>query len=157
MPIPKSANRFLGAEYMFTKKIATFIGLLAAPVVHAQENVQVNASLQCSFSAECFEQEACSETNYSFDMPYYWTKRKTGDLGGTGWGTVTDDAGDRKMVILFDAGQLTAAKIDMTSETLIPSERFDLVMAADGAARLIVVQTAEPMMITYHGTCEGNE
>lgn len=94
---------------------------------------------QCRFVTECFETESCSDTDFSVDI-------QAGPDGPDHVLLVTPSetldatlAGSEDLGLLMAMGE-TALHVISTS--------------ASGDARYSV-HMAGPMLVTYHGTCEG--
>ncbi len=109
----------------------------------ANAPVQVEVSLTCTFTTECFDFDACTETAL------------TVDLSGLGGGLEPDElilAAD----ITTDAetfamlGTQNADQISLTGESDYGHGLFTL---SAGAARWTVHYADGPMSITYGGTC----
>ncbi len=94
----------------------------------------------CTFTTECFETEACTETEFTLNIESASedtdNARITSDAE-TISGTIAMPAADG---ILFQGSNAAGAHL--------------LTAAPDGAARYSVQYFEGPMVITYHGTCE---
>ncbi|SIT14979.1 hypothetical protein SAMN05421759_12140 [Roseivivax lentus] len=94
----------------------------------------------CRFTTECFEAEACAETEFTLDIEMAEAATQIVQLVTdaetmTGEGQMLDQGG-----FLFQGGNANGAHL--------------LTAAPDGAARYSVHYFEGPMIVTYHGTCE---
>ena len=109
----------------------------------------------CVFTAECIEQEACSESTYRVTLDYSFSVLEGTSDDGAGTGTARDDAQDRRLIVTHSNGAFVANAIDFTTDSTIPPEIYTVISSADGDARLITAFPEVPMVISYHGTCQG--
>ena len=130
-------------------------GILAAVAMSATTAAAQDASYSqaCKFTVECFEQDACAETDYDVALEYSFAQME-GDKGA-GNGKAVDVAATRRAVVVHNEGAFVANAVDFESDRFFAAELFTLVSTAAGQARLITTFTDEPMVITYHGTCQG--
>lgn len=111
-----------------------------------QAPIQMERSLTCTFVAECYESEACSETAYSLALNARMGGLTADELVVEA--IMSDDAGDTSFLGLGDSrGMLLSSVGDADAMRLFT-------LAADGNSRLTQHFKAGPMAITYLGTCE---
>lgn len=110
--------------------------LMAGPLA-----AQTEALRACDFTFECFEAEACTETEY--------TPSLTGEIGTDGMLVEAE----------FESPSETVALLGVASDGALSlvggsfSARHLLTITADGAARYTVHYADGPMVISYLGTC----
>lgn len=109
----------------------------------------------CVFTVECMEQEACAQSAYEVRLEYSFTVLDGTTDDGAGSGTAQDDSQDRRLVVTHSNGAFVANAIDFTSNSTITPEIYTVISSAEGDARLITAFPDAPMVITYHGTCQG--
>lgn len=107
--------------------------------------VKVTFTLQCVFKTECFEGEACAETNFGAQLNVV--------AGGL---TETDMVVQSDLV--SDAGDATLLGVRSGKAMSLAGGGFDarhlLTIAQDGAARYTVHYADGPMFINYLGACK---
>lgn len=105
------------------------------------------ADVSCSFTTECYDTEGCAETSY--DLEVAMDTKRARESGDAGTARFSDVAGDAEgYFTTTDA--LTHAFVGDPQEG--PSR--DLLIGADGAARLVILSADGPSTIVYSGTCE---
>ena len=134
-------------------KTVTGLGV-AVLLVSAVQAETIAANWTCHFTTECFEQEACNETDYDVEVSYDIDETAGKPGHGAGSGKMTDVVATRRAVILHDNGAFFANAIDTTSDATIPPSLFQIFAAASGDARLISATPADPLLITYYGSCK---
>ncbi len=107
---------------------------------------QAQIELVCRFSKECFETEACSDTEFKTQL--------SGKAGGL---TPADMVVEANLITDAETTTMLGLRSDKTYS--LSGGLFDarhlLTIAASGAARYTVHLADGPMVITYHGKCEG--
>ena len=109
----------------------------------------------CTFAVECVEQDACAPSAYSVELTYSFTVLEGTTDDGAGTGSARDDAQDRRVIVTHSNGAFVANAVDFTSQSTIAPEIYTVISSAEGDARLITAFPDVPMIITYHGTCQG--
>ena len=129
------------------------IALSSAQSIAAEDKTYTQI---CTFNVECFEQEACTASNYEVSVKYSFTPLEGKPDEGAGTGSISDEVKDRKAIVTHSNGAFVANMVDWTSNRTISEEIYTIASTADGQARLVTLLTDAPIMITYHGTCEGD-
>jgi len=135
-------------------RILSTIVALGASMAAADE---ASYAQTCTFTSECMETEACADTNYQVQLTYDFTILDGTTDDGAGTGKASDDAADRRMIVTHSNGAFVANAVDFTSDRTIAAELFTIISSAEGDARLITAFPDVPMVITYHGTCQGDK
>ncbi len=146
----KSAVVSWGANEM---RILTTALVISTSMAAADEASYAHS---CTFTSECLETEACAETNYQVDLTYDFTILDGTTDDGAGTGKASDETADRRMIVTHSEGAFVAHAVDFSSDRLIAEELFIITSNASGDARLMTAFPDVPMVITYHGKCQGD-
>ena len=136
------------------KNIFTCVVLLSGTVASA-EDAYFNQT--CNFTVECVEQESCNATDYDVAIEYGFTPLDDKPTDGVGSGKAIDAAATRRVIVTHSDGAFVANAVDFTSGRTISEEIFSVISTKDGEARLMTALPDVPMVITYHGTCQGDK
>ncbi len=98
------------------------------------------AGLDCSFTTECFETEACSDTDYTFSLA------RTTDTDAL-WQMTTPSETLPAMPYRPEGAGLVIVTGEGAGAAHITA------LSDDGKARYVTMLHDGPMLVTYHGTC----
>lgn len=134
-------------------KTAT-IGTAALLITGAAQADDISASWLCTFTTECFEQEACAESAYEVSLTYDISQIDGKPGEGAGSAEIVDVSATRRAIVMHDNGAFLATAVNFEAETTVAEELFQLFASENGEARLISALPTSPLLITYYGMCK---